>query len=172
MRGLLIALSRMAAILVAIAALAALDVCVLEVYLKPLSRAHGVPWSAFEAEALGVRTLAWHFYFAPAGLVLAGFAGYAVARARGVAAGAILFACGFEDALYYAALFEWPPAELPWLDPNPAIAWTRAALGTPHVTRAGLAISLAVGFAAAAALLAAPRRGVVYSSPRSGEGEP
>ena len=44
---------------------------------------------------------------------------------------------------------EWPPAELAWLDPNPAVAWTRLVLRTEHVTRGGLflAASLAVAIA-------------------------
>lgn len=153
-----LALGRLALVLVALGALAALDVCVLEVYLKRLAGARGVPWSAFEVEVLGVRTLAWHFFFAPAGLVLAGFAGFAARRGPGALAGALLFACGFEDALYYALLLRPPPAELPWLDLNPAIAWTRLLLGGAHVTRPGLGLAMAVALALSLGLLGARGR--------------
>jgi hypothetical protein len=164
---LLALLGRLALVLAAIVALAALDVCTLEVYLKPLARDRGVPWAAFEVEVLGVRTLAWHFFFAPAGLVLAGLAGFAARRLAGALAGAILFACGLEDAAYYALLGRLPPRELPWLDLNPAIAWTRLVLGGPHVTRAGLLVAMAAALAAAVALLRGRER-APGADPRGG----
>jgi hypothetical protein len=121
--------------------------------LKPLAREHAIPWARFEWEAAGVRTVSWHFFFVPASLVLLSFTGFAVAKWRGALASVLLLACGGEDLLYYALLRERVPAELPWLDPVPTMAWTRFVLGTEHVTCSGIVLSAAIAVGIAIALL-------------------
>lgn len=53
---------------------------------------------------------------------------------------------GVEDFYYYSARGLVLPAELPWLDSQPFISYTRFLTGTEHVTSQGLGISILFGF--------------------------
>lgn len=137
--------------------LAYADVVVLEQIYKPLAARHAIPWSELEVvvrHPLGdARCLAWHLAFLPLGVatfLLLGLAG----RDPGLAvSGVALFASGWEDAAYYLLLREPIPAELPWLDPQLLVSWTRVLTRTEHLTRGGLVLALVAGALVAGAAL-------------------
>lgn len=137
---------------------AGLDIAVVEGILHPAHRA-GTPWSDFETVIGGYKILDWWFFFIPFSLAFMGAVGWAKARWRGLAAGALLFVSGWEDILYYWLRLSSLPEGLGWLDANPFVAWTRAVTGTPSVTGGGLLLSAGVGLALTLALLAKKPKG-------------
>lgn len=162
-------LSRLFVLAAGLALLALADIVVLERIYKPLSERHGVAWSEFELRPviLGreVRMLWWHAAFVPLGLGLFALLGVSGRDVGLGVAGAVLFASGWEDLAYYALQLKPVPPELPWLDSNPAVAWTRSLLGVEHVTRSGLLLAAAAGGALAAIALLLTRRKRAASPP-------
>lgn len=144
-------------LLLGILTLGTVDVVVLERIYKPISQVWHVPWRAFSAPlpVFGSNSpvLWWHVAFVPLGLCLFLLVGLAARDGRLAAAGCVLFATGWEDLAYYVLQLRLPPGELPWLDAQPGIAWTRWVLRSPHVTRTGLLVACIVGGLAAARLL-------------------
>lgn len=155
-------LRRVALLAAGLLLLGFVDAIVLERIYKPLASTHGVPWSEFEISfrCLGwpVRMLWWHVAFLPLGLALFAMLGWAARDLRLGLAGIALFATGWEDLAYYVLLLTPPPAELPWLDSNPLVAWVGMLFGAVHVTRVGLVMAALCGGAVAAGLLRGPKR--------------
>ncbi len=137
--------------------LAFADFVVLERIYKPLATARAIPWSDFELRfdlaGWPVRMLQWHVAFLPLGLGMFALVGVAARDLRLALAGCVLFATGWEDLVYYAIQATSPPAELPWLDPNPCIAWTSWVLPGEHVTAPGLCLAALAGGIATAWIL-------------------
>ncbi len=152
-----VVIRRSVVLLLGILLLGAVDVVVLERIYKPLAQTWHIPWRTFLAPLpfLGPDSpvLWWHVAFVPLGLVLFALTGLAGRDMRLAGAGWVLFGTGWEDAAYYLLQWRLPPAELPWLDFSPGIAWTRWVTGTPHVTRIGLAMAVAAGGLAGAWLV-------------------
>jgi hypothetical protein len=125
------------------------DVIVLECIYKPLSARHHIPWSEFEvviSSPLGpVRCLWWHVAFVPLGVGIFVLLGAVSRDLRLALAGIALFLTGWEDAIYYALLLQPIPKELPWLDPQIFVSWTRVLTRADHVTRVGLFAAMTVG---------------------------
>lgn len=156
--------------------LAFVDIIVLERIYKPLADKHAVPWSDFEISfrCLGwpVRMLWWHVAFLPLGLGLFGLIGWAARDRRLALAGMALFATGWEDLAYYVLLLTPPPAELPWLDSNPLVAWPTLLTGAAHVTRIGLLVAALCGGLVATGLLVGARRPRPETAIGAGESPP
>lgn len=142
-------LLRVAVTLGGIVLLALTDVVVLEGIYKPTAARYGIRWSEFEVAIpfLGteIRVLRWHLAFVPLGFGLFVLCGVAGRDWRLALAGAILFATGWEDIAYYVLQLQLPPSELPWLDAQPGVAWTRLLLGEAHLSRLGLCLAALLG---------------------------
>jgi len=132
---------------VAFISYAALDIAALEWLMKPAARAlgNGEDLSFFNHTYWGFTMLAWHWVYLPAGFVLLGYSGWAVDRWRGVVSAWALFCLGYEDWWYYLLQCQGPPRELPWLDPQPMMSWSRWVTGTDHVTNVGITITTLMG---------------------------
>ena len=150
-----------AIVIAALLLLGVLDAVVLERIYKPLAAQYRVPWEFFEVSLPRVgkawHVLWWHLVFIPGGVVLFVLLGAAARSWRLAVAGLVLFATGWEDLAYYAVQLKWLPPVLHWLDPLPAVAWTRIVLKAEHVTCVGLLLAALVGaFLAAVALWLPP----------------
>jgi hypothetical protein len=140
---------RLAILALAIVLLAFVDMIVLERIYKPISTEHDIPWEKFEIyvplAGENTRMLWWHVAFVPLGILMFTLLGMSGGDWGLTLSGIVLFATGWEDIIYYVVQFKLVPAQLKWLDVNPAIAWTRTLTRNAHVGRVELFIAAGIG---------------------------
>lgn len=154
-RGLGRIYTRLAILAIGILLLSFVDVIVLERIYKPTAAAHQIDWKEFEIHVPlageNAYMLWWHVAFIPLSIILFVLIGVS-GRDWGLAlSGIVLFATGWEDIVYYAIQFKMVPDQLPWLNINPLIAWTRIITRSAIVSR--IELFIAAGFGGVFALI-------------------
>lgn len=150
-------LNGLAQVFSVLALLAVADLLVLEWWLKPIASEHNITWRHFDRPVaiLPGRPvfLGWHPVFLWLGMGFFALCGIFQRHWQLAVSGMLAFATGGEDILYYLFQLKLPSSQLPWLNDNPAIAWTRWVFGGPHVKDEGLWLAATLGAVVAGLLL-------------------